>query len=84
MANLYTDIIKKRRATGNQDGSNDMLWALMEGRYKDGTKISDEEMSNLMIALLMVSSPLLQKAVPLFTGLMLLSPSTPVQANGDP
>ncbi|KAJ9611188.1 Sterol 14-alpha demethylase cyp51c [Cladophialophora chaetospira] len=53
MAKLYTDIIKKRRVTGNQDGSNDMLWALMEGRYKDGSQISDEEMANLMIALLM-------------------------------
>ena len=53
MANLYLKIIKKRRVTGNQDGSHDMLWALMEGRYKDGTQIADEEMANLMIALLM-------------------------------
>ena len=53
MAGLYTDIIKKRRSVGNQDGSHDMLWALMDGRYKDGTQITDEEMANLMIALLM-------------------------------
>jgi sterol 14-demethylase len=30
-----------------------MLWALMDARYKDGTPITDEEMANLMIALLM-------------------------------
>lgn len=53
MAGLYMDIIKRRRMTGNQTGSHDMLWALMEARYKDGTAISDEEMANLMIALLM-------------------------------
>ncbi|KIW28091.1 uncharacterized protein PV07_07775 [Cladophialophora immunda] len=53
MANLYMDIIKKRRSTGNEDGSHDMLWALMDGRYKDGTPLADEEIANLMIALLM-------------------------------
>ena len=53
MASLYTDIIKKRRSEGNKAGSHDMLWALMDARYKDGTPITDEEMANLMIALLM-------------------------------
>ena len=53
MASLYMNIIKKRRVTGNQDGGNDMLWALMGSRYKDGTEISDNEIANLMIALLM-------------------------------
>ncbi|ETI25136.1 hypothetical protein G647_04508 [Cladophialophora carrionii CBS 160.54] len=53
MAKLYMDIIQKRRSTGNQDNSNDMLWALMDARYKDGTQIPDEEIANLMIALLM-------------------------------
>ena len=53
MANLYMDIIKQRRSTGNLNGSHDMLWALLDGRYKDGTQITDEEMANLMIALLM-------------------------------
>ncbi|KIY03046.1 uncharacterized protein Z520_01512 [Fonsecaea multimorphosa CBS 102226] len=53
MANLYMDIIKKRRSTGNEDGSHDMLWALMDGRYKEGTPLADEEIANLMIALLM-------------------------------
>ncbi|OAG39851.1 hypothetical protein AYO21_05917 [Fonsecaea monophora] len=53
MAKLYMDIIRQRRSTGNQDGSHDMLWALMDGRYRDGTPLSDEETANLMIALLM-------------------------------
>lgn len=53
MASLYLDIIKRRRASGNPTDSHDMLWALMDGRYKDGTAIADEEMANLMIALLM-------------------------------
>lgn len=53
MAGLYMDIIKKRRSDGNKTGSHDMLWALLGARYKDGTLISDEEMANLMIALLM-------------------------------
>ncbi|OAP65320.1 hypothetical protein AYL99_01292 [Fonsecaea erecta] len=53
MAKLYMDIIQRRRASGNGDGSHDMLWALMDGRYKDGTPLADEEIANLMIALLM-------------------------------
>jgi sterol 14-demethylase len=47
------DIIKRRRAAGNENDSHDMLWALMDARYKDGTQITDDEMANLMIALLM-------------------------------
>lgn len=53
MSNLYLEIIKKRRSQGNQDDSRDMLWALLDSTYKDGTPIGDEEMANLMIALLM-------------------------------
>lgn len=53
MSNLYLEIIKERRSRGNQDGSHDMLWALLDATYKDGSRISDEEMANLMIALLM-------------------------------
>ena len=53
MANLYMDIIKRRRAGGSQPGGSDMLWALMDSRYKDGSRIPDHEMANLMIALLM-------------------------------
>lgn len=53
MASLYKDIITRRRALGNQTASHDMLWALLDGQYKDGTQISDEEIAGLMIALLM-------------------------------
>lgn len=53
MASLYMDIITKRRSNGNKTGNHDMLWALLDSRYKDGTPISDEEIANLMIALLM-------------------------------
>lgn len=53
MSNLYLEIIQKRRADGNKDGGHDMLWALLDATYKDGTRIADEEMANLMIALLM-------------------------------
>lgn len=53
MAALYMDIITKRRATGNADSSSDMLWAIMGAHYKDGTPLTDPEIANLMIALLM-------------------------------
>ncbi|KIW69243.1 hypothetical protein PV04_05130 [Phialophora macrospora] len=53
MAKLYMDIIQKRRSASGHDRGSDMLWALMDGRYKDGTRIPDEEIANLMIALLM-------------------------------
>jgi sterol 14alpha-demethylase len=53
MGALYMDIIKRRRAEGNRDGASDMLWALMDAQYKDGTRITDLEIANLMIALLM-------------------------------
>jgi sterol 14alpha-demethylase len=53
MAKFYMDIISRRRAQGNQSGEHDMLWSLMDGLYKDGTKISDPELANLMLAMLM-------------------------------
>ncbi|ETN36390.1 uncharacterized protein HMPREF1541_08667 [Cyphellophora europaea CBS 101466] len=53
MAAFYGDIIRKRRAEGNKAGTDDMLWAIMDARYKDGTPLQDGEIANLMIALLM-------------------------------
>ncbi|KIV92274.1 hypothetical protein PV10_06729 [Exophiala mesophila] len=54
MAKLYMDIVQKRRQQGKRDdSSHDMLWALLDARYKDGTAITDLEIANLMIALLM-------------------------------
>jgi sterol 14alpha-demethylase len=66
MAKFYMDIITARRnrprATpssladaneGEGAGTTDMLHAIMDARYKDGTPLSDLEIANLMIALLM-------------------------------
>jgi sterol 14alpha-demethylase len=53
MSKLYLEIIKQRRATGYQSGPHDMLWALLDATYKDGSQLGDNEMANLMIALLM-------------------------------
>lgn len=55
MARLYMDITKKRREQGapKDQSSHDMLWDLMDATYKDGQKLGDEEISHLMIALLM-------------------------------
>ncbi|KAH8175212.1 cytochrome p450 domain-containing protein [Sarocladium implicatum] len=53
MEELYSDIISRRRQRGNIDGETDMLWSLMEGEYKDGSKVSDIHIARLMIALLM-------------------------------
>lgn len=53
MEELFKDIIRKRRERGKEDGETDMFWSLLEGEYKDGTKVSDEHIARLMIALLM-------------------------------
>ena len=53
MAKFYKDIIERRRRLEATDDDTDMLWALMDATYRDGTTISDDEMANLMIALLM-------------------------------
>lgn len=53
MEKLYNDMIERRRQRGNVDGETDMLWSLMEGEYKDGTKVSDVHISRLMVALLL-------------------------------
>ncbi|KAF7190974.1 Sterol 14-alpha demethylase [Pseudocercospora fuligena] len=55
MQKLYMDIISRRRASGKSPTGEegDMLWALMDATYKDGTPLTDPETANLMIALLM-------------------------------
>jgi sterol 14-demethylase len=53
MEKLYSDIIRRRREKGNQHGEVDMIWNLMNARYRDGSNIPDEHLSRLMIALLM-------------------------------
>lgn len=53
MAKTYQDIINKRRAAGGEKDSEDMIWNLMQCKYKDGNKIPDREICHMMIALLM-------------------------------
>lgn len=54
MAKLYMSIINDRRRNGKKkDDADDMLWTLVDAEYKDGSKVTDEETANLMIALLM-------------------------------
>ena len=53
MAQIYTDIIKARRAGENKGDSQDMIWNLMSSSYKDGKPVPDAEVANIMITLLM-------------------------------
>jgi sterol 14alpha-demethylase len=53
MAETYMNIIKKRRQSGVEKDSEDMVWNLMSCAYKDGTPIPDVEVAHMMIALLM-------------------------------
>ncbi|KAF8732365.1 hypothetical protein AX14_004490 [Amanita brunnescens Koide BX004] len=52
MSQFYIDIIKKRRA-GGSDHDHDMIAALMQQKYRDGTSLKDHEIAHIMIALLM-------------------------------
>ncbi|KAJ5232400.1 Eburicol 14-alpha-demethylase [Penicillium chermesinum] len=53
LTETYTDIIRKRRETGGEKDSEDMVWNLMSCVYKNGTPIPEEEIAHMMIALLM-------------------------------
>lgn len=54
MEKLYSDIIRRRRAQGPPDaGERDMIWTLMDARYKDGSVMPDLHVARLLIALLM-------------------------------
>ncbi|ODQ51833.1 sterol 14alpha-demethylase [Saitoella complicata NRRL Y-17804] len=52
MAQTYMNIIKKRRETG-ETPDTDMIWSLMNAKYKDGRALTDKEIAHMMIALLM-------------------------------
>ncbi len=49
----YLDIIRARREGGVVKDSYDMIWNLMSCVYRNGTPVPDEEVANMMIALLM-------------------------------
>ncbi|KAI9890435.1 MAG: Sterol 14-alpha demethylase [Vezdaea aestivalis] len=53
MTQTYTEIINKRRQSGNKQDSQDMIWNLMSCVYKNGTPVPDKEVAHMMIALLM-------------------------------
>jgi hypothetical protein len=53
MAQTYMEIIQKRRQSGGEKNSEDMVWNLMSCVYKDGTPVPDIEVAHMMIALLM-------------------------------
>jgi len=52
MRNLFMDIIKKRRENQDYDHT-DLPQTLMEAEYKDGSKMTDEQVAHMMIAVLM-------------------------------
>ncbi|CAO3582293.1 unnamed protein product [Absidia cylindrospora] len=51
MAALYSSIIQRRKAEGDESNS-DLLQALMDATYKDGTSIPDHHIAGMMIAVL--------------------------------
>lgn len=53
MIKLYSSIVEKRRSGAVKKESPDMIWHLMECKYKDGTPVPNHEIAGIMIALLM-------------------------------
>lgn len=53
MSQIYSDIIKARRAGEDKGDSQDMIWNLMSSSYKNGKPVPDAEIANIMITLLM-------------------------------
>ena len=53
MIQLYSGIVKQRRSGAVRKESHDMIWHLMDCKYKDGTPVPDHEIAGIMIALLM-------------------------------
>jgi cytochrome P450 len=53
MTQLYTDIIRARRANPGDSEKTDLLWTLMNSVYKDGTPVPEHECAHMMTGLLM-------------------------------
>ncbi|CAI6341678.1 unnamed protein product [Periconia digitata] len=53
MIKLYSEIVRQRRAGNVKKDSHDMIWHLMDCKYKDGTQVPEHEIAGIMIALLM-------------------------------
>lgn len=52
MRSIYTSIIEKRR-NGDSEKGSDMIWNLMNCKYKSGQPVPDKEIAHMMITLLM-------------------------------
>ncbi|KAM3572425.1 hypothetical protein VYU27_005554 [Nannochloropsis oceanica] len=54
MVKLFSKVIRKRREEGREEaeGRTDILQVFMDIEYKDGSKITDDEVTGLLIALL--------------------------------
>lgn len=53
MVETYMEIISARRAGDGKRDGEDMIWNLMDCKYKNGQSIPDHEVAHMMIALLM-------------------------------
>lgn len=53
MIQLYSEVVRKRREGNVKKNSHDMIWHLMDCKYKDGTPVPEHEIAGIMIALLM-------------------------------
>ena len=50
MVELITEIVEQRRRSGEQ--GEDMLQALMDARYKDGRKLTEDEITGLLLTIM--------------------------------
>ncbi|KAF2112475.1 eburicol 14 alpha-demethylase-like protein [Lophiotrema nucula] len=53
MIQVYSQIVRERRSGAVKREGHDMIWHLMECKYKDGTPVPEHEIAGIMIALLM-------------------------------
>ena len=54
ISSTYMEVINKRRQEGNVDPSQDLIGSLMvNGIYKDGVRMTDQHIANLLIGILM-------------------------------
>jgi serine/threonine-protein kinase Chk2 len=53
MIGIYSEIVRKRRAGEVTKEDEDMIWHLMDCKYKTGEPVPDHEIAGIMIALLM-------------------------------
>ncbi|KAI8803641.1 cytochrome P450 [Cladochytrium replicatum] len=53
LTRIFSAIIDSRRQKGHPEGKFDVLKALMESEYKDGSKMTDAEIAHMLIAMLM-------------------------------